>query len=107
MSASSDRPLLAGRVIKADAATELIDGHGQGADQLRQGATQHALQHFQLKSAILAMAEAQAEMRVQLVLRLDVRNPPAIALDAHPAGQSGHRDGPARPRQTPAKKQTQ
>ncbi len=93
------RPLFAGGVVKADPPRQPIDRQSLGADQLAQGAADDAQQEFKLKGAILGVAEADAEIGVALVVCLDVRNAPAVAVDTNRGLQARHAESALRKRQ--------
>ena len=75
--------------MKADAAQQPIHGQTRAADQFRERAPDDAQQNLKLKSAILPLTEAQAKPRIGIVASLNVRDAPAVAVDAHSSRTPG------------------
>ncbi len=88
--------------MEADAPRQPIDRQGGGADQLGDGAAAGRREDFELKGPILTVAEADAEIAVEFVLRLDVGDAPAIAMDAEIGVQPRHAKSALRSRQATA-----
>src|SRR5579875_2814005 len=93
--------------MKANAPREAIDGQSLPADQLTEGDANGAEKQFQLKGAVLTVAETDGETSIEIAAGLDVRNAPAIAVDADFRLQSGRRQSALCPRQTPAQQSQQ
>jgi hypothetical protein len=98
--------LLPGRPEEADPPRQPIDRQPALADPLRQSAADDAQQHFQLKGPVLAVAEAEAEPGVVVVVGLDAGNAPAVAADQHGSPDAGHLEGAVDPGQPPTEQST-
>ncbi len=78
----------------ADGAQEAIGRERAGPEDLRQPARRDALVHLHLPQPVLRMDEAEAEIGVERIARLDARNRMAIAHDRDAPMQTRQRDGP-------------
>jgi hypothetical protein len=73
--------------MEADSAREAIDRQGGFAHHLGDSAACDPQEQFQLKGAVLAVAEAHREGAVAGIVGLDQWNSPAVAVDADSAVQ--------------------
>ncbi len=85
---------------EVDAARQLVDRDEVPSEESRESPPHQAQPGLDLKGAVLALAEAEAEPSVEISVRFDVRDAEPISADRHPLLDPVDVQGPLRPRQT-------